>query len=126
MLIQILSRAGYCAELLRSAERIQANTVIISALPPFVVLPARSLCRQLRKINPDVTIVLGIWNSGLEPEKITQRLGASCFDRIAITLVQAVTDLTADNDAEPERARLVEVPEKGGLSDPSRLSDKSL
>jgi predicted PurR-regulated permease PerM len=126
MLIQILKRAGHNAELLRSAERIEANTVVISALPPFAVLPARSLCRQLRKTNPDVTIVLGIWNSGLEPEKITQRLGASCFDRIAITLVQAVTDLTADNDAEPERARLVEVPEKGGLSDPSRLSDKSL
>ncbi len=126
MLIQILNRAGHCAELLRSAEIIQANTVIISALPPFAVLPARSLCRQLRKINPGITIVLGIWNSGLQPEKITHRLGASCFDRIATTLVQAVTGLMADRDLDSEGANVIELPKRGGSPDSSKLSDNRI
>lgn len=112
MLTQILRQFGYRASLLKAAEigeMNHANIVIVSALPPFAILPARSLCRQLRKTHPHLTAVLGIWNSGLHSEEIAKRIGASCFDRIATTLAQVTADLKADTTHEPEQSVPVNV-----------------
>lgn len=98
MLVELARRHGHRAELLRLADldsaparlkRPGADTLFISALPPFAVIHARSACRRARQANPRIKIVLGLWNSLLPAEKIADRLGQATCDAIVTSLAQA-------------------------------------
>jgi predicted PurR-regulated permease PerM len=104
MLVQIARRNGYATELLSidlGEERLarvhesHASVVVVSALPPFALIHARSLCRRVRDLRPDAKILLGLWNSNLPAEKIQERIGTACSDFVVTSLAEAEMQLRA-------------------------------
>jgi hypothetical protein len=63
--------------------------VFVSALPPFAVIHARTLCRRVRETKRDAKIVLGLWNSLVPAEKVAERLGQATCQSIVTTLADA-------------------------------------
>jgi predicted PurR-regulated permease PerM len=62
-------------ELPMTAETTQA--IVISALPPEAVTPARSVCKHLRTRSSAVPVFVGLWNADGDLERARQRLGAA-------------------------------------------------
>jgi predicted PurR-regulated permease PerM len=98
MLVQLARQAGHDAELVQTADmedgaarlrKRHLDMIFVSALPPFTVMHARSACRRVRQLFPGVKLVLGLWNSVLPAEKITERLGQATCDSIVIKLSEA-------------------------------------
>lgn len=98
MLVQLVRDPGVQIELLRTADledaaarlrQQQFDIIFVSALPPFAVMHARSACRRIRRLFPHVKLVLGLWNSVIPAEKISERLGQSTCDSIVTSLAQA-------------------------------------
>ncbi len=98
MLAQLLKSSGHPSKSIPigSVERMLAlvaerrpDVLVISALPPFAVSHARSLCRRVRQRCPDVKIVVGLWGSHEEMKSIQERLGPGCSDHVVYTLSQA-------------------------------------
>jgi len=106
MLGQLLARLG-CdvrhmriapdSKLLDEITRDIPQVVIVSALPPFAVGQARSLCRRVRQGHPDLKILLGLWNFEGDAAKAQERLGPGGADMIATTLEQAISLLSENN-----------------------------
>jgi predicted PurR-regulated permease PerM len=104
MLAQILQGSGWNAhplglaavnDLLKPASGKTADVLILSALPPFAILPARALCRKLRRVYPKAKIVLGIWKAAVPAEKIQERLGPQCADAAVTSLQEATAQMQA-------------------------------
>ncbi|MBV9266801.1 MAG: AI-2E family transporter [Acidobacteriaceae bacterium] len=93
MLAQLLRQRGIEADVIRGDDGSGCETLVVSALPPFAIMHARSWCRKLKKRHPGARILLGVWNSLLPAEDIRQRLGADGADSVVITLEQALNDL---------------------------------
>ncbi len=98
MLVQLARRDGHHAELLRLADvdtvparvkRDGVDMLLVSALPPFAVIHARTACRRARQANPNLKIVLGLWNSVLPADKLAERLGQATCDSIVTNLAEA-------------------------------------
>jgi predicted PurR-regulated permease PerM len=114
MLAQVLEQAGYPAiafpvaespvELLRKISR-PRDVVFVCALPPFALMHARGLSRELRAKFPDTQIVVGLWNYDTGAVDVPERLGRAFADTVITTLKQALKKLheTAPS-AEPENA----------------------
>ena len=64
------------------------DILIVSALPPFALTHARSLCRKARRSFPQLKIALGLWGSTIEIERIQERLGSVYFDNVVTSIVQ--------------------------------------
>lgn len=62
----------------------------VSALPPFAVGQARSLCKRLRNRFPALAIIVGLWGFAGGTPKAQQRVGARCTDAVATTLSEAL------------------------------------
>jgi predicted PurR-regulated permease PerM len=102
MLVQLLRRMGHRAEMLRAGDsedifaqldKRAPDVLFVSALPPFAVIHARSVCRRARQANRDLRIVLGLWNSVMSAEKVAERLGQDTCDSIVTSLAQAQAQL---------------------------------
>jgi hypothetical protein len=74
MLAQLLERdaqdaqciaLGTIAEMLEQIGNENPDCVVLSALPPFALTYARTLYKKVRARLPDVSIVIGVWNSGV-------------------------------------------------------------
>jgi CheY-like chemotaxis protein len=98
MLAHVLRQTGYETEtvrigtvedMLQVLQRRHADVLFVSALPPFALGQARSLCRRARRTDPDLKIVLGLWGSTADMDKVRERFGAGCLDNIITTLNQA-------------------------------------
>ncbi|MBV9676898.1 MAG: AI-2E family transporter [Acidobacteriaceae bacterium] len=127
MLAQTLQESGWNAhclslgqvdDILKPSSKKAADVIVISALPPFAILPARALCRKLRRSHPELKLVLGIWNAAVPAEKIKERLGPQCTDAVITSLQEAKTqlysmlappDLVPQIEAEAERRRSGEI-----------------
>jgi predicted PurR-regulated permease PerM len=110
MLVQLARRAGHRAELLPAGNtdetfaRLQKRPpamLFVSALPPFAVIHARSVCRRVRQAGPDLRIVLGLWNSVVPADKVAERLGQATCDSIITSLAEALSLLNAPAIAPP-------------------------
>ncbi|MCU1294815.1 MAG: putative phytochrome sensor protein, partial [Bryobacterales bacterium] len=66
------------------------DVLIVSALPPLALIPARSLCRRFRKANPEIKIVLAVWQSENLSDEIQKRLGGVCIDSVVVSVAEAV------------------------------------
>jgi hypothetical protein len=64
--------------------------VCVSALPPFAVGQARSLCKRLRAKFPDLAIVIGLWSFGGGVPKAQERVGPGCSDAVVTSLSEAL------------------------------------
>jgi predicted PurR-regulated permease PerM len=112
MLSQILRQAGYGAtylaigtvdDMLGQVERGGFRIAFVSALPPFAVGQARSLCKRLRARFPELVIVMGLWEFEGGVLKAQERLASSCVNAVATTLAEGllqVRRLSAPGPAE--------------------------
>ena len=100
MVMQLLRRAGCDADalpiaavstMLEQLERLHADVICVSALPPFAAMQAKSLCKQVRQQCPKVKIVLGLWEFPGGVAKAQERVGLSCADMIGTSLAQVVS-----------------------------------
>jgi len=85
MLAQLLRQAGIHARHFRAGlpeatlaevSKGDYRTVCISSISTFSVVEARSLCKRLRSVAPDLRIFMGLW--GLDNQTAQQRLGPAC------------------------------------------------
>ncbi len=114
MLAQLLRQNGFnqagalaigsVEERLEQVVRRDAGVVCVSALPPFAVGQARSLCKQLRARFPQLAIVVGLWGFAGGVPKAPERVGPSCTDAVCTNLSEAILQiqrLAANCSSEP-------------------------
>lgn len=106
MLAQLLRREGYTVRefkpgpidtLVAELERENCWLVCLSAIPPFSMSQARSLCKALAAKHATLQIVVGLWNLDGGKQNARERMGASCPAVATTTLSDAlvlVRDLT--------------------------------
>ena len=106
MIGQLLERSGCDARYLSFAPRADlldemakdiTHIAIVSALPPFAVGQARSLCKRLRQRHPELKIILGLWNFENGIAKGQERLGLGSADVVVTSLQQAISVLAEAN-----------------------------
>jgi predicted PurR-regulated permease PerM len=115
MFSQVLRQAGYGAtylaigsvdEMLERVGKGDYRIALVSALPPFAVGQARSLCKRLRSRFPDLVIVIGLWEFAGGVLKAQERVGASCANAVATSLsegllqIRRLSDISAPSEAE--------------------------
>jgi predicted PurR-regulated permease PerM len=130
MLAQLLQRAGnrqatYLAintvdHMLDEVERGGFEVACVSALPPFAVGQARSLCKRLHTRLPHLAIVVGLWGFAGGLPKAQERVGPSCTDAVATSLSEALLQIR----------RLMEMSATSGIetnqqSDPERSGTRA-
>jgi predicted PurR-regulated permease PerM len=76
-----------------------ADVALVSALPPFAVGQARSLCKWLRSRHPKLKVILGLWGFQGGAAKAQDRVGLGCADMVATTLQEAISSLIATNES---------------------------
>jgi predicted PurR-regulated permease PerM len=114
MLAQLLERLGYDvrhlpvtprANLLNELPTFAPQVAVISALPPFAVGQTRSLCKRLRQRQPDLKILVGLWNFEGGAVKAQDRVGPKAADMIATSLQQAVSLLVGTSHGSSAETR---------------------
>jgi hypothetical protein len=88
-----LSATGSTVEIHDFLSTHPDHIVCICALPPFAVLHARTLSKQLRAQFPEVQIIVGIWNVSVADANVHQRLGKAFQDTVVTTLKQVLVEL---------------------------------
>jgi predicted PurR-regulated permease PerM len=99
MLAQLLQKAGAqnvralsidtVENMLTEVERGHFEIVCISALPPFAVGQARSLCKRLHGRFPDLALVVGLWGFAGGVPKAQERIGTACTDAVCTNFSEA-------------------------------------
>jgi predicted PurR-regulated permease PerM len=118
MLAQLLEQAGYTKvrylaigtveDMLKQVGEGGFQIVCISALPPFAVGQARSLCKRLRARFPGVAVTVGLWGFTGGVMKAQERVGVACTDAVSTTLSEAllqVRRLAEMMESNPPEAR---------------------
>jgi methanogenic corrinoid protein MtbC1 len=91
---ECLSNAVLASELADAVERLAADVVCISALPPQGLPQARYLCKRLRERCPRLRIVVGLWSMrGTTVEKAEARLGSGPDLRVVTTFAGAMQSI---------------------------------
>ena len=102
MLAQSLSQAGYEAEsiqigfveeMLNRVKECQPDVLFISALPPFAVTHARSLCRRAHQRCEHVKVVIALWGAATDRNALQQRLGSGCSEYLVHSIAEAELQL---------------------------------
>jgi hypothetical protein len=103
MLAQLLRKGGHpdathlaigtVDDMLEQVERGGFEVACVSALPPFAVGQARSLCKRLRARFPGMAIVVGLWGFTGGIPKAQERVGAACTDAVCTSLADAQLQL---------------------------------
>jgi len=100
MLAQLLQKKGVknarwlpidtVENMLDQVEQGHFTIACVSALPPFAVGQARSLCKRLRGRFPNLGIIVGLWGFAGGVPKAQQRVGPACTDAVCTNLSEAV------------------------------------
>lgn len=113
MLAQLLQRSGYRAQslpigavddMLQQVSQQEARIVCVSALPPFAVGQARSLCEGLHSRFPNVKLVAGLWNYESGIVKAQERFQNVSIDFVATSLADALKQIRQLAEAMGESA----------------------
>ncbi len=115
MLVQALQQSGHQAEatpigfvddMLATVVKRRPDVLFISALPPFAISHARSLCRRAHQRCPEAKIVVCLWGYSAENKSMQERLGTGCSEYVIGTLSQAQVQLRlfAEIQTSPETA----------------------
>jgi hypothetical protein len=108
MIAQLLKQLGCDVRLLPIGPRANIldqvataapQVVLVSALPPFAVGHARSLCKRLRQRHPNTKIILGLWSFEGGSARAQDRIGASGADVVATSLQQVMVLLGETKDS---------------------------
>ena len=113
MLAQLVRQAGnkqvrYIAigameDMLKQVEHIDCRIVCVSALPPFAVGQARTLCKRLRARLPHVTLVVGLWGFSGGVPRAEQRVGPTTADVVCTSLADAMLQIRKLAEGAAER-----------------------
>ena len=99
MFSQILRQAGFTAtylaigtveDMLQQVGQGKFQIACVSALPPFAVGQARSLCKRLRARFPELKIVIGLWDFAGGVLKAQERVGPNCGHAVATSLSEGL------------------------------------
>ena len=99
MLAQLLRLSGNYAihipigtvnDMMDQVAQGEYRIVFVSALPPFAVGQARSLCKRLRSRFPQIKIIVGLWDFAGGVPKAGERIGPGVTDAVATTLSGAL------------------------------------
>lgn len=103
MLAQLLRQAGNkqarhiaigtMDDMLKQVEEIGSQVVCVSALPPFAVGQARTLCKRLRARLHDVSLVVGLWGFSGGVPRAEQRVGPATADSVCTSLTDAMLQI---------------------------------
>ncbi len=78
------------------------KAIVICALPPEAVTPARAVCKRMRASDGRIPVFVGLWNAAGDLERARQRLEAAGATRMVTSFAECFTVLEAANSA-PER-----------------------
>jgi predicted PurR-regulated permease PerM len=100
MLAQLLRKKGFEAEnlparlkheeLIDRAVEVQPECICVSVVPPTSIGQARYLSSAIRGRLEGVTILVGVWSTRFDAEKLRERLRAAHVSDIAVSLADAV------------------------------------
>jgi len=130
MFAQILRQAGYGAsylpigtvnDMLEQVKGGDFRIAYVSALPPFAVGQARSLCKRLRERFPELVIVIGLWKFAGGVPKAQERVGASCANAVATTFSEGL--LQVGRLSNLDRADILEKSKTVGLEKSKSVGD---
>jgi predicted PurR-regulated permease PerM len=94
-----LPLAGSTLEIFEVLESYAGDVVCVCALPPFALLHARTLSKQLRSRFPDMKILIGIWSvSDANSERLKERLAKALSDPVVTTLREALEELNGPGE----------------------------
>ena len=103
MLAQLLRRAGNkqarhiaigtVEDMLKQVTESGSDIVVVSALPPFAVGQARSLCKRLRARLTEPALVVGLWGFSGGVPRAQQRVGPATADAVSTTLTEAILQI---------------------------------
>jgi len=88
-ILPVASRANFVNEVTTDST----DVAIVSALPPFATGHGKSLCKRLRRQQPDLKVMLGLWSFDGGIAKAQERIGSGCADMVATSLEQAIASL---------------------------------
>jgi predicted PurR-regulated permease PerM/methanogenic corrinoid protein MtbC1 len=99
MLCQLLELRGYRAfmgtsdqlasEMVEMVEDKKAQIVAVSAMPPAAVAHARYICKRLHGRFPNIHLIVGVWHTKADPERVKQRIACDESVRVVTLLGQA-------------------------------------
>ena len=69
------------------------DAVVVSALPPEAVSPARAVCRSVRSRTPDLPLIVGLWDPENDLDKPRQRLAAAGAGQLVVSFAECVAAL---------------------------------
>jgi predicted PurR-regulated permease PerM/methanogenic corrinoid protein MtbC1 len=110
MLTQILDQAGFrstCIPIQRIDETVSAVTdqkpdvVFLSGMPPVAMARANRIFRSLRRANPALKIIMGIWHYNEDPGKAAQMISHTEDLHISTSLSDAVSEAKAHVEPHP-------------------------
>lgn len=117
MLAQLLEAAGHTVTCLPPAEsrsedeRIlhqldrPIDVVLISALPPFALLSARTISKRAHMQYPHAEIVIGLWQFSSTAKKAGERLDKIFPDPVVTSLADAIARIEAGSGAQDPEPR---------------------
>jgi hypothetical protein len=122
MLAQVLLQAGYRAtylsigsvtDMLDEVGQGGFRIACVSALPPFAVGQARSLCKRLRSRFPDLVILVGLWDFAGGVLRAQERIGTNCANAVATNLSEGLLQIRRLSTLNPAElsAELAQKPE---------------
>ena len=80
--------------LLGESER-PVDVVVVSALPPEAVPPARVVCRSVRADAPELPLIVGLWDPEGDLTKARQRLEVAGAGQVVASFAECLTALEA-------------------------------
>jgi hypothetical protein len=118
MLVQLLEAAGHSATCLPLAESRSENerishkldrpidVVLISALPPFALLSARTISKRAHMQYPNAEIVIGLWRFSSDDKKAAERLDKVFPDPVVTSFADAIAHIEAGSEAPESKEEL--------------------
>lgn len=107
LLAQLLEAAGHTVTCLPVAEsrseyeRVPQESgrpidvVLISALPPFALLSARTISKRAHVQYPNAEIIIGLWQFSTDAKQAAERLGKIFPDPVVTSLADAIAHIEA-------------------------------
>jgi len=91
------------AEMMTQLAEARPDVVVVSALQPFRLTPAKRSVAQVRMRLSNVRLMMGLWNFTGEIEGLLARLGSQVQGAVVPSLAAALKDLKQMNLDQPTK-----------------------
>ncbi len=105
MLAQLVGKEGFPAlafphteavvELLEGLAPQGGDIIVVSSVPPLALAHARKMAQNIHEAFPDVALVVGLWSYSSTAPRTLERLQESTGSVVAITMADAVKQITS-------------------------------